>query len=1242
MSASEDRFGQARRNAAALFAFLALLILTGAVGYYTYMIRAITADRHETIAAIGSLKARELARWTLEQKNDVRRAAESPFFVDRLLDWRDAPETPGLRDAWKQRLELERDVFQYADVLIYWPSGERTMSARDTDEGLHNETKSVINEALSADGAVLSDIYRQTDGTVLLDVAQAVRDADGAALAVLVSRTDAGATLFPIVRQWPTPSPTAEAFLAVQSGNEAIIISNLRHHPDPALMHRFPMDQETLPAVQALLGREGIFEGVDYRGKRVLADLHAVEGTPWVLVSKIDFDEIYAEARYRTALLTVLSVLALMLALAVSTVGYRRNQATLYETLYENERAEREAREMFRATLYSIGDAVITTDAKGSVFCMNPVAETLTGWPEAEAAGRPLEEVFRIVNESTGETVENPAHKVLQDGKIVGLANHTLLIARDGALRPIADSGAPITDGENGITGVVLVFRDQTEEREREDRLRESEELFRSVFNQQFQFMAVLDPQGRIIAVNDLPLQIRGICREDVLGTLFWETPWWEGLPDMQAAWPERLRQAAETKGPLITEDRFRDAAGEVREADAATTAVFDTDGTLRHYIVQATDTTERRRAERKLKESEYKLKNAHRIAHLGNWELDIPSGKLVWSEEVHAIFGIDPGTFAETFDAFLEYVPEEDRPEVLAVRKRTLLGQATLDFDHRIQRPDGAIRHVQQRCEVVPDNAGQPALLLGTMQDITERKEAELALHEVTTRYQGVLHHSPLLITEIDLDGRYLLINKAACDVFGVPAEAIVGKSCFDLLGPEATRDFQQRMDTVIQTRAPLQVEDRFTLHDGDHFYSTIIFPRFGPDGTITSIGGIAHDNTERVRADAERATLEAQLRQAQKMEAVGRLAGGVAHDFNNMLGVILGNAEIALAQLGPDDPLHDDLAAIAQAANRSAALTNQLLAFARKQAIAPKVLDINDTVADMIGMLRRLISEDIDLRWKPGEVSWPVLIDPAQIDQLLVNLVLNARDAIVGHGTIAIESGAASFDEETSRTRFDVHAGDYVRISVSDTGCGMDQNTLSQLFEPFFTTKPQGKGTGLGLAMVHGIVSQNNGFINVYSEPGAGSAFNIYLPRHTETAPRHEEPGPAEEPRECAPGSRTILFVEDEEPLLLLGKRLLERAGYAVIPVSRPKEALDIVRKHDGDIDLLITDVIMPGMSGRQVWEQLRAVCPDLRCIFISGYTADVIADQGVLEEGIHFLQKPFTGESLAQKVRQALNEG
>ena len=409
-----------------------------------------------------------------------------------------------------------------------------------------------------------------------------------------------------------------------------------------------------------------------------------------------------------------------------------------------------------------------------------------------------------------------------------------------------------------------------------------------------------------------------------------------------------------------------------------------------------------------------------------------------------------------------------------------------------------------------------------------------------------------------------------------------------------------------------------------------------FGADGKPDRMLGINQDITDQKRAEEEKIKLETQLQQAQKIESIGHLAGGVAHDFNNMLGVILGHTELALMKADPSNPFVEDLEEIRTAAKRSADLTRQLLTFARKQIISPKVLDLNDTVAGMLKMLQRLIGENIHLSWNPAANLWPVKMDPSQLDQILANLCVNARDAIAGIGKITIETQNYSFTESDQKDRPDSLPGDYVRLSVSDDGHGIDKEIMPQIFEPFFTTKEFGQGTGLGLSTVFGAVKQNHGFIEVASEPAQGTTFHIYLPRKQATVAA--VPEAATKP--LHQGTETVLLVEDDQMLLKLSQTMLEKSGYTVLAAATVDRAISLAKEHPGQIHLLLSDLIMPELNGRDLWDILQVFRPEMKVVFMSGYTADIIAKQGVVEEGVNFLQKPVSFEALTSKVREVLD--
>jgi len=522
----------------------------------------------------------------------------------------------------------------------------------------------------------------------------------------------------------------------------------------------------------------------------------------------------------------------------------------------------------------------------------------------------------------------------------------------------------------------------------------------------------------------------------------------------------------------------------------------------------------------------------------------------------------------------------------------------------------------------------------------ILMRRQAEQQLRRSEKSFRTMIENLPFAIFQsTGLEQKCSYLNPTFQQFFGYTIEDTPFVSDWFIRAyPDAAyrkqieTEWAEKVKPALQTHLPIDpMETVVTCKDGTQ--KEILWGYISL-GEINYAYGL--DLTERKRTASEKERLKEQLIQAQKMESVGQLAGGVAHDFNNKLQIILGHTEIALPNVPQGDPLYGHLIEIQQAALHSADLTRQLLAFARKQVIAPVVLDINAAVEEMLKMLRRLIGEDINLLWEPSTKIWPVKMDSAQVDQILANLCVNARDAIDGTGTVTIKTSNVTLDEATCSGHPDNTPGDYVQLRFSDNGCGIEKNILDHIFEPFFTTKEVGQGTGLGLATLHGIALQNHGFITVDSTSGKGTTFKIHLPRCADKEVETQEATEAKPPEH---GHETILLVEDEAVLLNLGQQMLEDLGYIVLAATLPGKALRLAEEYDGKIDLLLTDVIMPEMNGQDLTTQLEKTRPELKHLFMSGYTADVIARNNVLAEGVQFIQKPFSAHELAAKVRQAL---
>ncbi|MBW7933361.1 MAG: PAS domain S-box protein, partial [Gemmatimonadaceae bacterium] len=623
------------------------------------------------------------------------------------------------------------------------------------------------------------------------------------------------------------------------------------------------------------------------------------------------------------------------------------------------------------------------------------------------------------------------------------------------------------------------------------------------------------------------------------------------------------------------------------------------------------------------LAESEERLRLALKAARMGTFDWRLTTDEITWSPQHAELWGYRPGEFAGNYASFAARLHPDDVAGVNTAVAGCIASREPFDREFRVVWPDQSVHWISSQGEFTFDELGAPTRMRGVVYDITASKMAEAALRESEARYRQLLDIAPVGVA-VHAEGKMVFINPAGVRLLGASsADEIVGLSVAEIVAPERREAAFDRIQRLMQGETGLYpVQDVYLRRDGTRIEVEVLAARLTFNGK-PAVQVIATDITERRIADAEREQLRAQLLQAQKMESIGRLAGGVAHDFNNMLVVILGETEMALEQLSPDDPMYADLSEVRRAALHSAEIVAQLLAFARKQPAAPRQINLNETVEQMLQVLRRLIGEDISLEWRPGDGLPPLTLDPTQVDQVLTNLCVNARDAIDDVGRVVIETGSATLDEAFCATRVGSVPGTYVLLSVRDSGVGMSADVKARMFEPYFTTKPAGKGSGLGLATVFGIVEQNHGFIDVESAPGRGTTVRIYLPWPAAATTGHPEPGrPA---TGAASSGATILLVEDEPAILRVATRMLEQQGYRVLAAPSPSEGLRLAASHDGTVDLVITDVVMPGMNGRELTEQLVGYHPHLRCLYMSGYTADVISHHGVLDTGVHFLQKP-----------------
>ena len=655
-------------------------------------------------------------------------------------------------------------------------------------------------------------------------------------------------------------------------------------------------------------------------------------------------------------------------------------------------------------------------------------------------------------------------------------------------------------------------------------------------------------------------------------------------------------------------------------------------------YLASVHDITERKRAEEALRKSEEKYRTILETIEEGYFEVDIAGNFTFFNDSLSRLLGYSRDEMMGMNNR--QYTDKENAQKLYqAFNKVYRTGEPTKGFDWEIIRKDGTKRYIETSVSLIKNSSGQPIGFRGVVRDITERKRTEEALKESEERYRTAIESSNdgVSITKGDL---HLFVNRKYLEIFGYNhLEEIVGKPPSITVHP----DEKDRVMEIARKRqagedVPSKYEFKGIRKDGDIIYIEVSATKTIYRGEAVSLAYL-RDITQRKRAEEEMAAVQEQFRQSQKMEAIGQLAGGIAHDFNNLLTVIKGYSQIASMELKEGDPLKERIELIKRAADRAADLTRQLLAFSRRQILEFKVIDLNTALRNLEKMLRRVIGEDIELVIHLPEDLGGVKTDPGQIEQVIMNLTVNAKDAMPSGGKLTIETANVELDEEYARNHVAVKTGGYVMLAVSDTGMGMTPEVRNRVFEPFFTTKEEGKGTGLGLSTVYGIVKQSGGNIWVYSELGKGTTFKMYFPRVDE--PLDEISEKVTVRKGLLRGSETILVVEDEEEVRKLIVRGLEGQGYRVLDAPQGFDAFLIGEEHQGPIHLLVTDVVMPKMSGRELAERILEILPEVKVLYMSGYTDNTIVHYGMLEKGVNYIQKPFTVEGLVQKVREVLDK-
>ena len=762
--------------------------------------------------------------------------------------------------------------------------------------------------------------------------------------------------------------------------------------------------------------------------------------------------------------------------------------------------------------------------------------------------------------------------------------------------------------------------------------LRASEERFRRMFQHSATSMALVSPDFCFLQVNDAFCKMLGYSESELVGKTFQDVT----LPEDRPVGAKLTDQVLSGQTEMFhLEKRYLRQDGTVVWGLVSSTLIRDTQNKPLHFITQIQDITEGKQAEQALRESEQRHRTILQTAMDGFWVTDMQGRLLEVNEAYCRMSGYSAGQLLAM------HIPDlsanETAGETAAhIQKFKARGEDRFESRHR--HKDGSVFDVEVSVQYRPTDGGRLVVFL---RDVTQRKQAEEALRARETQLSLIYDNVNDVVFVVGVEPndrfRFTSVNRRFAQLTGLQKDQVVGKLVQEVIPKSAQALIFEKYKQAIRDRQPVHWEEVSVYPAGRKLGEVTVAPLFDAAGNCTQLIGTVHDITERKQADEERGFLQAQLAQTQKMESVGRLAGGVAHDFNNLLTVINGYAAFLSKRLAAQDPLRAYALEIAKAGEHAASLTSQLLAFGRKQITRPRVIDLNGVVTDAEGMLRRLLREDIELVTRLTPHLGLVMADPDQIHRVIMNLVVNAGDAMPNAGKLEIATTDVEVDEAAAATHPGATRGRYAQLTVTDTGTGMTEEVRRNIFEPFFTTKAQGQGTGLGLSMVHGIVKQSGGFIEVDSEPGRGTTFRIYLPRVGDAPAESGKPAAVPAMR----GNKTVLVVEDQSDVRAYVASALADYGYHVIQAEGAGEALLRCEQEGERIDLVLTDVVMPNISGRELAERLEKLQPGMKVLFMSGYTADIIARHGIPEQGVVLIEKPFLPDQLAIKVQEVLGE-
>ena len=1210
-----------------VFVFIVLAFCVGFAGYLYHNTekRQIKQNVQDELSAITSLKVNQIIAWRKERIGDAEIIAKNNFIISGIDHFLNNPGTPGLKKDIQQWISALQDNYDYRAIFLVDTSGHIRLSTdgRKNTDTVGQQSMQWLEESLRTRRVIFTDIHNpQNVGFIHIElIAPLVLPTQNGArpIGAIFFLIDPERFLYPLIQSWPGLSETAETLLLRQEQDEIVFLNELRYKKDTALSLRIPLSKKPELAALLEMSGQGILETRDYRNVPVLANIRSIPATSWHLISKIDQEEIYASFQAQARLIAI--VIAILIATAGISIlfWWRKHMA---------ESAQQRAEEELKRTIISrqydylskyANDIILLVDQQGAIREANDRAVTAYGYTR--------DELYRLTIKDLRprELQSDVAQQFEQIQQQKGLIFETTHMTKNGIAFPVEISARAI-DAE-GKLFFQAIIRDITERKEAENALVREKHKAEAIIAAIGDGISIQDRDFRILYQNQV--------HKNMLGSHIGEYCY-TGYEQSESACEPCPVLESFKDGRVHNAERSITLADGMHYFDITSSPLTDESGTVIAGIEAVRDITARKQSEINLARSEQRYRSLFDNVLNGFALHEIvtdEAGKPIDYKflEANKAFEVMTGLKADLIigKKVTDVLPGIEATSFIDIYGKVALTAVPIHFEQFAPAP------LNKHFEITAFSPA-PRQFVTIFSDITSRKQAESAQRDSEQRYKRLVESVTDYIYTVEVDN-----GRAVATYHGPGCVTVTGYTTEEYRSDpdlwyrmvfEEDKKFVVEQAHKLLSGTPIAPFEHRIIHKNGslHWVRNTSVLRFNNAGKVISYDGMISDITQLK-------VLENQLRQSQKMEAIGQLAGGIAHDFNNILTAIIGYANLLLMKLPKNEPMRPYAEQIIASSERAAHLTHSLLAFSRKQLIDLKPVGINTIITRVEKILTRVIGEDIEFKTAFAEADLPVLADSIQIEQIFMNLATNARDAMPEGGTLLIETAPVELGEEYIRGHSYGKPGRYARITVTDTGIGMDENTVSRVFEPFFTTKEVGKGTGLGLSMVYGIVKQHNGYINVTSEVGKGTSFTLYFPLITSTM----EAIQPTEPPVIARGTETILLAEDDTAVRNLTTNVLEDYGYRVIKAVDGEDAVRKFNERKDDIDLLVFDIIMPKKNGKEAYQEIRAVKPDIKALFTSGYTADVVHKKGILETGMEFILKPITPRDFLTKVRDVLEK-